>query len=55
VERLGSLADKMDGLDSELTGLAKSVRALGEGDSSQDSEGDQIRKQNSDPLAGLLA
>lgn len=56
VKDLGSLADKMDEFDSGLESIAKSVRALGEGGSSQDNDTDTIRKQNNtDPLAGLLA
>ncbi len=55
VERIGALCDKIDGVDSELTGLAKAVAKLGEGESSQDAGSDNIRKEKSNPLAGLLS
>ena len=56
VERVGTLADKMDSFDSDLTGIAKSVREIAAGDSSQTGGDDReaVRK-NKDPLAGLLA
>ena len=60
VESLGKLADRMDSFDSELTGIAKSIKALGAGGSSVKEEDDEeatrlakARKDN--PLAGLLA
>jgi hypothetical protein len=56
VKLLGDLADKLDSFDSDLTGLAKAVAALGEGGSSQDDKSDEIRKATKDnPLAGLLS
>lgn len=56
VKDLGELADQMDKFDGSMQQIAKSIEALGEGESSQDTAGDQLRKTNSDnPLAGLLA
>ncbi len=56
VDALGQLADKLDSFDRDLSGLAKSVAKLGEGDSSQDDDSDTIRKATKDnPLAGLLS
>lgn len=56
VAAIGTIADKMDTLDGELTNLAKAVRTLSEGDTTQGSEGDTLRKSKTDdPLAGLLA
>lgn len=55
VNDLGELADAVDGFDKKLEAIAKSVQALGEGGSAQDGGGDEIRKQNGNPLAGLLS
>lgn len=55
VKKLGELADKVDSFDAELTSIATGIQKLGQGSSSQDDDGDTIRKQKStDPLAGLL-
>lgn len=56
VKKLGELADKLDSIDTDVTGLAKSIQTLAAGDSSQSDDSDAIRKAKSDnPLAGLLA
>lgn len=57
VDALGEVADSVDALDKKLTGLAKSVAQLAEGDSGQPGDDDTIRKSKtngSHPLAGLL-
>lgn len=54
VAQVGKLADSVDTIDSELTGIAKSIEKLGEGDSSQDEPAATVRKSKH-PLDGLLA
>lgn len=58
VKDVGELADQVDSIDTKLTEIVKSVRALGEGDSSQLND-DGIRKSgpkdDADLLAGLLS
>ncbi len=57
-DSLGRLADRLDTFDGELTGIAKSVGKLAEGDSSQDDDEDPPRRTKvnkaDNPLAGLL-
>lgn len=54
VQKVGELADQMDTFDAGLTGIAKAIRALGEGDTAQDGREKVAKTNGKDPLAGLL-